>query len=547
MPDGFPQLRSSFMRNTCLFSALTLALAAASAHGGTFTDLATPGVQLTGLSTNGRIASLYTVDGGWRWAKDIGVTQIDGMVEVWGLNPWGQALAGGAADADGNQVAALGYSNSNLVGGPVVIGPWPGGVPSDGFLSVAYSSSETGVAVGLARDDTNHAFAFRWSEADGMTKLPVNRPQNSSRANKISADGSVVVGWNDQDNGSRTGVIWKDGKAIDLVDGNGVPVGEATAVSRNGRVVVGERYFDIATFTMQAWRWTEETGVQPLGCLTSSFGCDNTSARAVSDDGSVVVGDSVSGGTYLATAWTPEGGMQRLADYLADQDVAVPSGWNLQSGNGISADGKTIGGWGTGPTAFTSFVADLHGPAPTEAILEAHGTVQWNDLPEGPFAGVAVGTPVTMTFRATTIGAFEVEPGEHTGYPIVLDSFHLDAGGASDTLVASQAGPLLRIANDYPLSDGIHVFETPTATPGQSMEFELFGTASGPLAGAMFDSDDLDRINRSFGPEFFDKIAWSVTQGGEFGMYMQLDSVSIHDYTETPPDDDTIFKDGFDG
>src|SRR5690606_19113922 len=105
---------------------------------------------------------------------------------------------------------------------------------------------------------------------------------------------------------------------------------------------------------------------------------------------------------------------------------------------------------------------------------EAHGTVSWNDLPEGPFAGLPEGTKVTMTFRATTEDAFEVEPGRHAGYPIVLDSFRLEAGGASDTLVATAAGPLLRIANDYPLSDGIHVFETPTATPRQVMEFELF-------------------------------------------------------------------------
>jgi len=533
------------MRITCLLSALTLALSAGSAHSATFTDLATPGAQLTGLSSNGRVASLYGVDTSWRWAKDVGVTEIDGFNEAWGLNPWGQALAGGTTDADGNQIAAVAYSNSNLAGGPLVIGAWPGGIPSDGFLSVAYSSSETGVAVGLARDDTSHGFAFRWSEADGMTRLPVNRPQNASRANKISADGSVIVGWNDQDNGARTGVMWKDGMAIDMVDSTGAPVGEATAVSRNGRVVVGVRYFDVPTFTMQAWRWTAETGVQPLGCLPGSFGCTATSARAVSDDGTIVVGDSISGSSYVATAWTPDAGMQRLADYLAAQDVVVPDGWNLQSGSGISADGKTIGGWGVGPTAFTSFVVDMHDTAPTEALVEAHGTVQWNDLPDGPFAGVAVGTPVTMTFRATTVDAMEIEPGRQTGYPVVLDSFRLEAGGATETLVANAAGPLLRIANDYPLSDGIHVFETPTATSGQSMEFELFGRGSGPLAGGLFDSDDLDRINRTFGPDFFEKTAWSVTtQGGEFGMYIDLGDVSIRDVE--PANDDVIFANGFD-
>ena len=57
------------------------------------------------------------------------------------------------------------------------------------------------------------------------------------------------------------------------------------------------------------------------------------------------------------------------------------------------------------------------------------------------------------------------------------------------------------------------------------MEFELPARGRAPPAGALFDSDDLDRINRTFGPEF-EKAAWSVTQGGgEFGMCMMIDSV----------------------
>ncbi|MBO9662685.1 hypothetical protein [Dokdonella sp.] len=521
-----------------------LALIAGSAHAGTLYDLATPGAQLTALSQNGRIASLYGVDTGWRWAKDIGVTEVGNFAEAFGANSWGQALAGGTTDADGNQVAALAYSNSDLLDGPIVIGPWPGGIASDGFLSRAFGVSDNGVAVGLAIDDTGKYFAFRWSAAEGMSKLPVNRPQRSSRANKTSADGSVIVGWNDQESGFRSGVIWKDGAAIDLADSDGVPSGEAIAVSRDGRVVVGERAFNTTTFKYEGWRWTEETGVQRIGCLQGPFGCDPFSPRAVSDDGSVIVGDAVVGGSYVAAVWTQKGGVQNLADYLAAQGLA-PDGWALRSGGAISGDGKTIGGWGVNPNnVFTSYVADLHEAPPTEAIVEVHGTVNWNDLPEGPFAGIAVDTPVTMSFRVTTVDAAEIDPGMHTAYIIELDTFRLDADGASDTLVPATFGPALRIANDYPLSDGIHLFETPMATAGQMMELELFGTSEGPLAGGMFDSDDLDRINRTFGPEFFNKTSWVITQqGGSFGMYMSLQSISINDYV--PGDDDTIFADGF--
>lgn len=524
-----------------LFAGIATALLAGSAHAGTFYDLATPNAQLTGLSRNGRVAGLYSNSAAYRWAKDIGVAEITDFDSVNGMNSWGQPLAGAHLDANGNRVAAVALSNANLLDGPIVIGSWPNAVAQDGFLSAAYDAADDGTAVGLAIDENQKYFAFRWTAQEGITRLTVNRPANASRANAISADGSTIVGWNDQDDGSRTAVIWKNGTPLDLVDAQGNPVGEAAAVSSDGRVVVGEGYQ--TDNGSEAWRWTEETGVQPIGCLSDGIQCGPAYAFGLSDDGNVILGASGLGFNRKATIWTPGGGVQWLSDYLTTQDVVVPEGWELMSGGGVSADGKTLSGWGLSPTMLTSFVIDLHPAPPTEAVVEAHGTVNWNDLPAGPFAGVPVGTPVTMTFRVTTVDAAEIEPGEHTAYPIVLDTFRIDAAGASDTLLPAKFGPALRIANDYPLSDGIHIFEAAMGTDGQTMEFEMFGISDGPLAGSMFDSDDLDRINRSFGPEFFNKTSWFVgQQGGSVGMYMSLDSVSINDYV---PVTDTIFADGF--
>jgi hypothetical protein len=321
-----------------------------------------------------------------------------------------------------------------------------------------------------------------------------------------------------------------------------------------------------------AWRWTAETGVQPLGILASR---PDDSARAfqmpaaraallaqhperararfgdtvngfppasnafgVSDDGNVIVGRSGAFPQFFATVWTPQGGMVRLDEYAAAHGVTIPTGWSLMTATGVSADGLAIGGWGIDPNnALNSFVIDMHENEPREALLEAHGIVNWNDLPDGPFAGVPVDTPVTMTFRISPKG-MEVEPGEATSYPIELETLTLEAGTASDTLADTEFGPNVWLTNDYPLSDGIHLFETPTATAGQSMEFELFNPG-----GDMFDSDDLNRINRTFGPEFFEKASWVVSEGGgQFGMYMTLQSVSI---TDVEVESDVIFADGF--
>lgn len=520
------------MRST-LHAGLALALLAGPAAAGTFYDLGIPSGQLTSLSHNGRVATgVISSETSWRWAKDRGAQVLNGFAGANGMNAWGQPITGSTTDGEGNWVAALFYSNSGIVG-PTLIGGYPGGTGFDGHVSSAYDVSDSGIAVGLAYDETNNPIAFRWTAAEGISRLPVNRPDNFSRANAISADGNTIVGWNDQDTGYRSGVIWRNGVATDLVDALGEPIGEALAVNGDGSVVVGAHYS--TENGNEAWRWTAETGAQPigfLGDLGSAF------AFGVSEDGNVVVGASGFGFNRLAVIWTPDTGMQYLSDWLAVQDVTVPDGWTLTTATSVSADGKTIGGWGLGPTSIGSFIVDLHEDEPREVVLEAHGTVNWNDLPSGPFAGVPVETKVTMSFRMTPVDATELEPGQATRYPIVLDGFELHAGDASDTLVATEFGPGVMLTNDYPLSDGIHLFESPMATAGQSMEFELFNPG-----GDLFDSDDLNRINRSFGPEFFEKASWVISQqGGSFGMYVTLDSVSIHD---ADGGDDVIFMDGF--
>lgn len=513
--------------------AFALALLAGGAQAASFTAIDMPSGQATGLSHNGRIVGGIAGKAAWRWTPSRGAVVLDGFSDANGMSSWAQPLSGSATDGNGNRVAAIAYSNSNLVG-PTLIGSFPGGGPGfDGHLATAYGVSDTGVAVGLAYDATNNPIAFRWSAGEGMTRLPVNRPGNYSRANGISADGSTAYGWNDQDNGGRTGVIWQGGQAIDL-SFQGEGVGEALASNSDGSVVVGSGAF--TDKGSEAWRWTAATGIQPIGFIGFMGGAY---AFDVSEDGNVVVGASGFGWDRSAVVWTPDTGMLTLADYASAHGVTIPDDWTLATASGVSADGKTIAGWGLSDAGMGSFVIDLHAPAATEALVEAHGTINWNDLGSGPFAGLPVGSKVSMSFRISADGALEMEPDQATKYPVLLDSFRMQSGTASETLVANAAGPGLILGNDYPKSDGIHLFSTPTATTGQALEFELFNPG-----GDLFDSDSLARINRTFGPESFEKIAWSVqADGGSTGMWLDLESVTITDVGAA----DALFADGFDG
>jgi len=546
-------------------TALAASVIAGVAHASSFRTLV-QNSGVAGLSHNGRIATGVMATGfsgapAWRWTPETGVQSIEGFLDAVGMSAWAQPIAGAVLDEDGHEVAAIAYSNVSIVG-PVVIGPYPGGLEVDGYLSSTYGVSDDGAAVGLAYDKTGHPIAFLWTTADGMSRLPVNRPDTFSRANGISHDGRVVFGWNDQSDGYRSGVIWQDGAPVDLTDATGSPIGEALAANSDGSVVVGGGYF--TANGSEAWRWTQATGVQPIGILPSQMAFRGTAhaeqspradvtklpvgsvvdgflppesyAFAVSDDGNVIVGASGMWPIRTASIWTPSAGLEPLADYVAARGVSVPDNWFLAAATAISADGETIGGWGIDPDGImAAFVIDLHSEATSDAIVEAHGTVAYNDLSSGPFSGVAVGTPVTLSFVLSPEGV-ELAPGKATSYPIRLDTFELRAGDASETLAATQDGPSMMLTNDYPLSDGIHLFSTPTAS-GQAFEFELFNPG-----GDLFDSDDLNRINQTFGPEFFEKSSWQITDGNN-SLWVELDDVGIHDIVATP---DGIFMDGFD-
>ena len=545
-----------------LIAAIAL-LVAGNASAGTFNAVGVPGGSLTSLSYNGRIAAGVNGNSAWRWNKDSGAVVMTGFVSSYGMSRWAQPVAGmytpdnNMADAS----AALFYSNSDLLGGPEVIGAYPGSAGGYGQgVSEAYGVSDNGIAVGLAYDETNNPIAFRWTSADGMSRLTVNRPATFSRANGISSDGNTIYGWNDQDTGYRSGVIWQNGVPLDLTDGAGNPIGEALASNAAGTVVVGYNYG--SENGNEAWRWTAATGVQPLGVIPGISGAPQrvkskmapnakpspsqrternnvklaspdgfffpaSYAFGVSDNGNVIVGASGTGPVRNAIIWTPGTGMQLLRDYVIAHGVTIPDGWDLTSANAVSGDGQVIAGWGFGPNGLDSFVIDLHTSRVFDAKLDAHGTVAYNDLPSGPFAGVPEGTPVTMSFRMTP-DSIELSPGQYTIYPVRLNTFSLQAGSAHDTLVATQdGGPYIGLTNDYPKSDGIHMFTTPTAS-GQGLEFELFNPG-----GDMFDSDDSMHIDRTFGPEFFEKTSWIVMQGDQM-MWIQLDSVRISDYRPRP-------------
>jgi uncharacterized membrane protein len=97
-----------------------------------------------------------------------------------------------------------------------------------------------------------------------------------------------------------------------------------------------------------------------------------SSAKGVSGDGSVVVGQGSSASGSEAFIWDSTNGTQSISDILTTSGVDL-TGWSLTTAFGISNDGMTVVGIGTNPFGFNeAWVANLGAepvPEPTTIAL----------------------------------------------------------------------------------------------------------------------------------------------------------------------------------
>ena len=132
-----------------------------------------------------------------------------------------------------------------------------------------------------------------------------------SLAHGVSADGSVVVGYNDTVvmgasgmSSSEEAFRWtRSGGMVGLGFLSGDKHSHAHGVSADGSVVVG--YSTVSPSGVQAFRWTQAGG---MVCLCNLPSRKMSKAHGVSADGTVVVGYSFDNGQE-AFRWTQSGGM----------------------------------------------------------------------------------------------------------------------------------------------------------------------------------------------------------------------------------------------
>jgi len=217
-------------------------------------------------------------------------------------------------------------------------------------------SGDGSTVVGYAETRAAGAEAFRWTAPTGMVRLSgMPAGTRSSLATGASLDGSIVTGLMTRSDGRQEAYRWN---ATDGVVGLGFADAldvhsTVSAITPDGQTIVGNRTG--ADGRTRGFRWTAAGGMGHLGGPVHAFPLD------VSADGGVIVGSTSFRAVILA-----EDGVGDIQAFLESSGLDL-RGWNLEYATGVSADGKTIVGFGRGPRGQEAWVATI--PEPSSIVL----------------------------------------------------------------------------------------------------------------------------------------------------------------------------------
>lgn len=197
-------------------------------------------------------------------------------------------------------------------------------------------SADGTTMVGTGRTAAAGNEAFRWTAGTGFVSVGfLPSTIHDSFLTDVSADGSVAAGFSFHHGTNVEPMIWTAAGLDSLGDvPGGDPYALAWGISADGTTVVGDAHIN---GTSEPWLWSAKTGFV-LPDSTHDAGWFN----AVSADGSVAVG---AGGLV----WDAVNGLRSLADILAGASIDL-AGWSISSISDVSADGRTMTGYGINPS-----------------------------------------------------------------------------------------------------------------------------------------------------------------------------------------------------
>jgi hypothetical protein len=304
-----------------------------------------------------------------------------------GMSSSGDLIAGNGFDQNNTYRAWYWTEEDGMQAVPLIADSYPGTVQG---------VTENGTVYGEAEFYNNgwHYLPWIWTKAAGLKYVdPAPSSANSYIATMtVSQDGSIIVGREETynyNNGQYTYSLWYwkvgDTQVIEIgVPGARLETTGQLYLANDGNVLSFSAYDQ--TSVRHAYRWASGDGVTDLGTLDGS---QYMEARAVSGNGSIVVGSSYNANGPEIWRWTAEEGLTTLAPPIPDRWVDFNSmsrdgsillafgydenwqtrAWRWTRAQGfqelgeaddadyaypqaMSEDGRIVSGYGNGPTGW---------------------------------------------------------------------------------------------------------------------------------------------------------------------------------------------------
>ena len=346
------------------------------------------GAGVTGLSGDGTIAvgNYGLGEPAFRWTKETGVVSLNVLTDgvFTSISKNGKYISTNMFDPD--TFTSLGTYRWDGSGRWIRVTPL-GSCGSD--TTYNYGVSNSGAVYGLAytTNDCRNFQSFRWTPQTGTLLLPSatvkedGSPANG-RPNQISADGSTVVGWEEDSFGSRIGVVWRNGQPSVIRNERGETVGEAFTTSGNGQVIGGGLFDGQDPFGNGWRRKIDSDQLEYFAPLSEDASPINP--YAMSRDGKVMAGFSGNAFFSLNPApflWTKQLGAVDLNQFLKNQGTSAEQWFSLWTPMAMSDDGSVIGGWGLGTQFYAGWVLEMKSAFVCHADSTTGGVPQTISVP----------------------------------------------------------------------------------------------------------------------------------------------------------------------
>ena len=219
---------------------------------------------------------------------------------------------------------------------------------NSGWSDALAISADGSQVFGYADNDNGESRATVWSGSNWAAKTDLGTLKSDNSGNSIAYglndDGSVIFGKADNDNGESRATVWSGSNWATKTDLGTLKTDNSgdswtLAASGDGSVVVGSSDNDNGDFRATVWSGSGWATKTDLGTLKND-NSGTSHARAVSGDGSLVFGYAYNdNGEIHATAWSGSGWAAKTDLGTLKTDNSGYS-WALAA----SGDGSVVGG-----------------------------------------------------------------------------------------------------------------------------------------------------------------------------------------------------------